>query len=245
MWDCSKHDFMTGVAPATANPSLWRQGQLAAKHGLFEVTDGGVIGTGKLDGVEHIGERRPPRRAAEPGRPRRQPLPGRHAVAGSSRVLAGLRSEFGQRPAPRRWGRLSQRRSTCRMLGNARRGPGEPDPHPWAWPSGAISRSTPYRRVMVSFPLISHTSRAAPPRQWRNGLRPRDHPRRIRAGGGSPCGGPCTRRPPPREERACSPPGSAVGTDQVVRPLTRPAREPGGCLRGAAQSAVGEMLTVC
>jgi alkyl sulfatase BDS1-like metallo-beta-lactamase superfamily hydrolase len=40
VWDCSKYDFMTGEAPDTANPSLWRQGKLAAKHGLFEVTDG-------------------------------------------------------------------------------------------------------------------------------------------------------------------------------------------------------------
>jgi linear primary-alkylsulfatase len=40
VWDCSKYDFIAGDAPATANPSLWRQGKLAAKHGLFKVTDG-------------------------------------------------------------------------------------------------------------------------------------------------------------------------------------------------------------
>jgi alkyl sulfatase BDS1-like metallo-beta-lactamase superfamily hydrolase len=40
VWDCSKYDFITGDAPDTANPSLWRQGKLSAKHGLFEVTDG-------------------------------------------------------------------------------------------------------------------------------------------------------------------------------------------------------------
>ena len=40
VWDCSKYDFITGDAPDTADPSLWRQGKLAAKHGLFEVTDG-------------------------------------------------------------------------------------------------------------------------------------------------------------------------------------------------------------
>jgi alkyl sulfatase BDS1-like metallo-beta-lactamase superfamily hydrolase len=40
VWDCSKYDFMQGDAPDTANPSLWRQGKLAARHGLFELTDG-------------------------------------------------------------------------------------------------------------------------------------------------------------------------------------------------------------
>ena len=40
VWDCSRYDFMQGDCPPTANPSLWRQGQLAAKHGLFEVTTG-------------------------------------------------------------------------------------------------------------------------------------------------------------------------------------------------------------
>ena len=40
VWNCSKYDFITGDAPDTASPSLWRQGRLAAKHGLFEVTEG-------------------------------------------------------------------------------------------------------------------------------------------------------------------------------------------------------------
>ena len=40
VWDCSKYDFMTGDAPETANPSLWRQGKLVARHGLFEVAAG-------------------------------------------------------------------------------------------------------------------------------------------------------------------------------------------------------------
>jgi len=34
------YDFLGGDAPATVNPSLWRQSQLNAKHGLFEVVDG-------------------------------------------------------------------------------------------------------------------------------------------------------------------------------------------------------------
>ncbi|MCI5043141.1 MAG: MBL fold metallo-hydrolase, partial [Aquisalinus sp.] len=40
VWDIGQFDFLTGDAPATVNPSLWRQAKLAAQHGLFEVTDG-------------------------------------------------------------------------------------------------------------------------------------------------------------------------------------------------------------
>lgn len=39
-WDLSAYDFITGSAPDTVNPSLWRQGQLNAIHGLYEVVDG-------------------------------------------------------------------------------------------------------------------------------------------------------------------------------------------------------------
>jgi len=34
------YDFLKADAPNTVNPSLWRQSQLNAKHGLFEVVDG-------------------------------------------------------------------------------------------------------------------------------------------------------------------------------------------------------------
>jgi len=40
VWDCSRYDFITGDAPETAHPSLWRQGKLNAKHGLFELAPG-------------------------------------------------------------------------------------------------------------------------------------------------------------------------------------------------------------
>jgi alkyl sulfatase BDS1-like metallo-beta-lactamase superfamily hydrolase len=40
VWDCSRYDFIKGDAPDTANPSLWRQGELVARHGLFELADG-------------------------------------------------------------------------------------------------------------------------------------------------------------------------------------------------------------
>ncbi|MFT6365231.1 MAG: alkyl sulfatase BDS1-like metallo-beta-lactamase superfamily hydrolase [Bacteroidia bacterium] len=40
VWDIAQYDFVTGPAPDTVNPSLWRQGELVAKHGLFEVVPG-------------------------------------------------------------------------------------------------------------------------------------------------------------------------------------------------------------
>lgn len=40
VYDMSKYDFIDADAPASANPSLWRQGQLNQIHGLFEVVDG-------------------------------------------------------------------------------------------------------------------------------------------------------------------------------------------------------------
>lgn len=40
VWDLDAYAFLTAKCPDTANPSLWRQSQLTAKHGLYEVTDG-------------------------------------------------------------------------------------------------------------------------------------------------------------------------------------------------------------
>jgi alkyl sulfatase BDS1-like metallo-beta-lactamase superfamily hydrolase len=40
VWDNSSYAFLDGPAPATVNPSLWRQSQLAAMDGLFEVVPG-------------------------------------------------------------------------------------------------------------------------------------------------------------------------------------------------------------
>jgi alkyl sulfatase BDS1-like metallo-beta-lactamase superfamily hydrolase len=39
-WDVRQFDFVTGDAPDTVNPSLWRQGKLLSMHGLFEVMPG-------------------------------------------------------------------------------------------------------------------------------------------------------------------------------------------------------------
>ncbi|OGS57686.1 MAG: hypothetical protein A3J40_06540 [Erythrobacter sp. RIFCSPHIGHO2_12_FULL_63_10] len=39
-WQVDAFDFLAGNAPDTANPSLWRQSQLTAIHGLFEVVPG-------------------------------------------------------------------------------------------------------------------------------------------------------------------------------------------------------------
>jgi alkyl sulfatase BDS1-like metallo-beta-lactamase superfamily hydrolase len=40
VWDLSAYDFLKAAAPASANPSLWRQAQLLSKHGLYKVMDG-------------------------------------------------------------------------------------------------------------------------------------------------------------------------------------------------------------
>ena len=41
IWDNGSYtSFLTGDAPDTVHPSLWRQSTLVAKQGLFEVTDG-------------------------------------------------------------------------------------------------------------------------------------------------------------------------------------------------------------
>ena len=40
VWDLDAYGFLDGPVPATANPSLWRQSQLCAKDGLFEVVPG-------------------------------------------------------------------------------------------------------------------------------------------------------------------------------------------------------------
>ncbi|WP_320423924.1 alkyl/aryl-sulfatase [Roseateles agri] len=39
-WNMAAYDFLSGDAPPTVNPSLWRQAQLNAISGLFKVTDG-------------------------------------------------------------------------------------------------------------------------------------------------------------------------------------------------------------
>jgi alkyl sulfatase BDS1-like metallo-beta-lactamase superfamily hydrolase len=40
VWDNDKYSFLGGEAPATVNPSLWRQSGLVARQGLYEVVDG-------------------------------------------------------------------------------------------------------------------------------------------------------------------------------------------------------------
>jgi alkyl sulfatase BDS1-like metallo-beta-lactamase superfamily hydrolase len=40
VWNLADYAFLEGAAPATVNPSLWRQAQLNMQAGLFEVVDG-------------------------------------------------------------------------------------------------------------------------------------------------------------------------------------------------------------
>lgn len=39
IWDLNEYSFLTGQAPDSTNPSLWRQASLNNLHGLFKVTD--------------------------------------------------------------------------------------------------------------------------------------------------------------------------------------------------------------
>jgi alkyl sulfatase BDS1-like metallo-beta-lactamase superfamily hydrolase len=40
IWDTTSYGFVAGEAPASVNPSLWRQARLNGVHGLFQVADG-------------------------------------------------------------------------------------------------------------------------------------------------------------------------------------------------------------
>lgn len=40
VWDNDAYSFLTGDAPTSVHPSLWRQSTLTAKHGLYEVVPG-------------------------------------------------------------------------------------------------------------------------------------------------------------------------------------------------------------
>ncbi|MGW7683629.1 alkyl/aryl-sulfatase [Kribbella sp. NPDC054772] len=40
LWDNDSYGFLTGEAPDSVHPSLWRQSQLVARQGLFEVVEG-------------------------------------------------------------------------------------------------------------------------------------------------------------------------------------------------------------
>jgi alkyl sulfatase BDS1-like metallo-beta-lactamase superfamily hydrolase len=40
VYDIGAYEFLDGDCPDTAHPSLWRQGQLCSKQGLYEVTEG-------------------------------------------------------------------------------------------------------------------------------------------------------------------------------------------------------------
>jgi alkyl sulfatase BDS1-like metallo-beta-lactamase superfamily hydrolase len=40
VWDMEAYSYLDAECPDTVNPSLWRQAQLCARHGLYEVTEG-------------------------------------------------------------------------------------------------------------------------------------------------------------------------------------------------------------
>src|SRR5262245_30629956 len=39
VWEMEDWKFLEGPCPPTANPSLWRQSQLTARHGLYQVSE--------------------------------------------------------------------------------------------------------------------------------------------------------------------------------------------------------------
>ena len=40
VYDLSSYRFVSGAAPDTVNPSLWRQARIITRHGLFKVAEG-------------------------------------------------------------------------------------------------------------------------------------------------------------------------------------------------------------
>ena len=56
VWESDSYAFLTGEAPTSVNPSLWRQSTLVAKQGLFEVVEGIYQVRGPRP-VEHDGRR--------------------------------------------------------------------------------------------------------------------------------------------------------------------------------------------
>ena len=63
VWNPQKYDFIEGEAPDTVNPSLWRQSELNAVGGLFEVVEGiyqvrnmDLSNMTIIEGAEGIGE---------------------------------------------------------------------------------------------------------------------------------------------------------------------------------------------
>ena len=57
VWDNDVYSFLSGDAPTTVHPSLWRQSALAAKQGLYEVVEGiyQVRGPGSVECELHRG----------------------------------------------------------------------------------------------------------------------------------------------------------------------------------------------
>ncbi|HNM86529.1 MAG TPA: MBL fold metallo-hydrolase, partial [Mycobacterium sp.] len=49
VWNNDAYDFLDGRAPTSVHPSLWRQSQLCAKQGLYEVVADGIYQVRGLD----------------------------------------------------------------------------------------------------------------------------------------------------------------------------------------------------
>jgi alkyl sulfatase BDS1-like metallo-beta-lactamase superfamily hydrolase len=91
VWDNDSYAFLTGAAPDTVHPSLWRQSMLIAKQGLFEVTEG-IYQVRGLD------------------------LSNISFIEGDAGVMWSTRS-YRWRPRPRRWACTGRTAGTARSPG--------------------------------------------------------------------------------------------------------------------------------
>ena len=105
--------FLHGDCPETVNPSLWRQGQLTAKQGLYEVTDGDLPGPRPRPLEHDPGRGRHRRHRDRPADlhrvapPPRSPSTGEHR--GDRPVTARDLHPLAPRPLRRRAGRRRRR----------------------------------------------------------------------------------------------------------------------------------------
>ena len=90
VWDNDSYAFLAGDAPASVNPSLWRQSQLVAKQGLYEVVEGIYQVRGSRSLEHHLRRGRHGHHRDRPadlhrdGRRRPRPVPGSTAASGPS-----------------------------------------------------------------------------------------------------------------------------------------------------------------
>ena len=84
-WSMKSYGFLSGEAPETVNPSLWRMSQLNAIHGLFKVGRARLPGARLLAGERHFHRRRDRRHRRRSSAVHRTRARGDRAVPRASR----------------------------------------------------------------------------------------------------------------------------------------------------------------